>query len=485
MSTTFTVLEDDGLPYFKPVATFPGFARSVASTITELRLAGVAEGELVGASVSARDVGRLLSTFAAQLDEQHASDIADLFQVASGAAADSDAPLRDAPLLLLDVPIRSAAEAAFVRALLDSREQAFATVLAADEPTSAFFRSSGFDDCPQPTDEPRSSLDRLRSNLFATTLQEPTTQDESVAFSSAPGEAREAVEIARRIQAEARRGVAFDEIAVLLRSPQHYMSHVETALRRAGIAYYPARSVARPDPSGRAFLALLACAAEDYSAKRFAEYVSLGQVPREPTKPDALWEPPEDDVLYVATSEEPPDEDDDDLSEDEALRAPWRWEELLVEAAVIGGADRWERRLRGLAEQFVVHRSRLLRDEPGSPRIDALENDLARIRELAGFATPLIRKLEGLRACSTWGEWLSELRAIAPAALRKPRRVLKVLSELDPMARVGPVSIAEVQGVLNRRLLTVPRRQPSDRYGRVFVGAFDDARGRRARPWPR
>jgi hypothetical protein len=478
-STTFTVLEEGGLPYFKPVATFPGFARSVASTITELRLMGVAERELESASVSARDVARLLSTFGAQLDEERASDIADLFEVASVAAADPNAPLREAPLLLLDVAIRSTAEAMFVRGLLESREHAFATVPAADEPSSAFFRISGFKERARLSGEPRSSLDRLRSNLFATIQQEPATQDESVTFSSAPGEAREAVEIARRIYAEARRGVAFDEIAILLRSPQHYMSHIETALRRAGIAYYPARSVARPDPSGRAFLALLACAAEDYSAKRFAEYVSLGQVPREPTPPDALWEPPEDDVLYVATSQEPPEEDeDDDPSEVEALRAPWRWEELLVEAAVIGGADRWERRLRGLAEQFVVHRSRLLRDEPGSPRIEALENDLARIRELASFATPLIGKLEGLRECRTWGDWLSQLRAIAAAALRKPRRVLKVLSELDPMARVGPVSIADVQVVLNQRLLTVPRRQPSDRYGRVFVGAFDDARGR-------
>jgi ATP-dependent helicase/DNAse subunit B len=477
-STTFMVLKEGGLPYFKPVATFPGFARSVASTITELRLAGVVERELASGSVSASDVARLFSTFDAQLDEHRASDIADLFQVASDAAADPDGPLQGAPLLLLDVPIRSAAESMFVRGLLDSREHTFATVLAADEPSSAFFRSSGFEARARPTGEPRSSLERLRSNLFATTQQEPAAQDESVTFSSAPGEAREAVELARRIHAEARRGVAFDEIAILLRSPQHYMPHVETALRRAGIAYYPARSVARPDPSGRAFLALLACAAEDYSAKRFAEYVSLGQVPREPTLPDALWTPPEDDVLYVPTSEEPPDEDDDDPSEGEPLRAPWRWEELLVEASVIGGADRWERRLRGLAEQFVVHRSRLVRDEPGSPRIEALENDLARIRELAGFATPLIRKLETLKMCSTWGEWLSELRAIASAALRKPRRVLKILSELDPMARVGPVSITDVQGVLGRRLLTVPRRQPRDRYGRVFVGALDDARGR-------
>src|SRR4029450_1685295 len=30
------------------------------------------------------------------------------------------------------------------------------------------------------------------------------------------------------------------------------------------------------------------------------------------------------------------------------LRAPWKWEQLLVESAVIGGKDRWSRRLAGL-----------------------------------------------------------------------------------------------------------------------------------------
>jgi len=476
-SATFAVLQEGGLPYFKPVASFPGFARSVATTITELRLAGVPLNELVSAAVSARDVARLLSTFDAQLDAQSASDLADLFRVAAEAAVAVDAPLRGAPLILLDVPIRSAAEASFVRSLIDSRGAVCATVLAADMPTIAALQSFGLAQHASPVATPRTSLERLRENLFSTTAEE-AAQDETVTFSSSPGESREAVEIARRIHAEARRGIPYDDIAVLLRSPQQYMPHVETALRRAGIPYYPARSVARPDPSGRAFLALLACAAEDYSAKRFAEYVSLGQVPREPSTVEASWTPPEDDVLYVPTSEEVPDDEDDDPTEDEPLRAPWRWEELLVEAAVIGGADRWERRLRGLAEEFVLHRSRLLRDEPESPRIEALENDLTRIRELAHFATPLIRKLEGLPSCRTWGEWLIQLRALATAALRKPRRVLTVLAELEPMASVGPVSVVDVQGVLGHRLLTVPRRQPPNRYGRVFVGALDDARGR-------
>jgi hypothetical protein len=96
---------------------------------------------------------------------------------------------------------------------------------------------------------------------------------------SAPGESRECVEIARRIHDAARAGTPFDRISVLLRAPDAYGPFLVEALRRAGIPAHFARGARRPDPSGRALLALLACAAEGYSARRFAEYLSLGEVP--------------------------------------------------------------------------------------------------------------------------------------------------------------------------------------------------------------
>ena len=74
-------------------------------------------------------------------------------------------------------------------------------------------------------------------------------------------------------------GVPFDRIAILLRNVEQYQPLVEEALRRAAIPAYFSRGVARPDPAGRAFLALLACAGEGCSASRFAEYLSLGQLP--------------------------------------------------------------------------------------------------------------------------------------------------------------------------------------------------------------
>jgi ATP-dependent helicase/nuclease subunit B len=55
--------------------------------------------------------------------------------------------------------------------------------------------------------------------------------------------------------------------------------------------------------------------------------------------------------------------------------------------------------------------------------------------------------------------------------------VLSVLSELAPMASVGPVTLEEVLLVLSHLLLEVAVPPPSQRYGRVFVGPVEAARG--------
>ena len=73
----------------------------------------------------------------------------------------------------------------------------------------------------------------------------------------------------------------FDEMAVFVRSAERHQPLLEEAFARAGIPAWYSRGVRRPEISGRAFLALLRCAAEDLSAARFAEYLSFGQMPAE------------------------------------------------------------------------------------------------------------------------------------------------------------------------------------------------------------
>src|SRR5215468_11657102 len=114
-----------------------------------------------------------------------------------------------------------------------------------------------------------------------------------------------------RVLALASDGVALDQMAILLRSPQEYRSHVEEAFGRANVPAYFARGAVRPDPAGRAFHALLCCAAENLSARRFAEYLSLSQVPDakpdgsppEPAPATERWVAPDQDLIPRAVAE--------------------------------------------------------------------------------------------------------------------------------------------------------------------------------------
>src|SRR6185436_5937128 len=292
-------------------------------------------------------------------------------------------------------------------------------------------------------------------------------------------------EIARRIRILTGAGIPFDRVAVLLRDPERYQPFLEEALRRAGIPAHFSRGVMRPDPAGRAFLALLVCAREGCSATRFSEYLSLGQVPA-PDRGDAADNPlPLDDELlaaFVATpeiqaapgpAEEPADETSPVING--TLQSPIGWEALLVDAAVIGGAERWERRLRGLESELRLQLSEL---EENSASHTHLTSQIVRLTNLQQFALPLIRRLHSLPGTAIWGAWLRALSDLAHTALRRPEVVLSILSELQSMEEVGPVVLDEVINVLSERLRFLRREPDARRYGQVFIASIDEARGR-------
>ena len=161
-----------------------------------------------------------------------------------------------------------------------------------------------------------------------------------------------------------------------------------------------------------------------------------------------------------------------------SLRAPWQWDRLLVESAVIGGRERWQRRLDGLTRELQLRRDECAREEPESPRVRRIERDLTNLEHLKRFALPVVARLAGLPEAAPWSDWLDALEALAPMVLRDPARVLALLGELRPMARVGPVSLVEVRDVLSERLTELQADPPTYRYGRVFVGRPEHARGR-------
>ena len=502
----FETAADESLGYLAPIARLRSTGRTLADTLEELRHDQVQLERLRGLGDSGTDLVALGQRYTDQLAEAGLVDSADLLRTAAEAVAGEAAgvPLTG-PLLLLDVAVHDAATFLLIRALSRRASRVLATVPAGDVRTIAALKGlPGVQLDRRDADGPTTaSLARVRQYLFASATpppEAPTPPDTrpDVSFFSAPGEGRECVEIARTLIREAERGVPFDRMAVFVRAPQVYGGLLDTALSRGGIPGWYALGTRGPDPAGRAFLALLACAAEQLSARRFSEYLSLAQVPRledsgAPVQGREVWAAPAGatDVLPETAlpaqlllfdtadpvSDEPPDSDEQPVLAG-SLRTPAKWDRLLVESAVIGGRDRWARRLDGLAEELSLRRGECAREDPGSARVRALDHDLRNLRHLRAFALPLIARLAAFPERAVWGEWLDTLEALVPMVLQRGDRVLGVLGDLRPMARVGPVSLAEVRDVLSDRLTELQDDPPPQRAGRVFVGLPAHARGR-------
>jgi len=477
------------LGYFAPIADRPGFPGALARTLGEVRLAGIGAHELAALDAIGAPLAAMLNQFEAELREARLVDRAAMLALAA-AIVNADPPPRHAtmPILMLDVAVASTLERELYAALAARAPAMLATVPQGDTDTLAMLGAVlGVAPPPAPRAAAAAeSIARLQDYLFSDETPPERPLDDTVEVVSAPGEMQECVEVARRIVAAAARGVPFDRIAVALHAPGRYVPYLEEAFDRAAIPACFARGATRPEPGGRALLALLACAAEHLSARRYAEYLSLAQVPdpdRDGPRPFVAPDlelaggapPAEPEAAAFAAGAGPDIAAADPVPVVEGtLRAPWRWERLLVDAAVIGNRERWERRLGGLGAEFELRRSELKDDDVRAAVIDRQILDL---KHLGDVAMPQISALAALPPRAMWGEWLGHLRALTALAVRDSAPVLAALAELEPMAPVGPVGLDEVRQVLAERLgrLEAPARRR--RYGAVMVAPTLDLRG--------
>jgi ATP-dependent helicase/nuclease subunit B len=484
--------ERGALGRFRAVAGRPGLPRAIARTLREVRAAGWGSRELARVDV---DLAAIHEEYEAELVRHGLADRAVVLRTATERVRAGDTPFSRLPLLLYDMPITPGLEVDFVTELARGSPAVLATVPEGDVlAEEALARALGAEVERPPAEVAGSSLERLQEYLFEERALPRAELGPDVLVLSAPGESRECVEIARALRDEAERGTRFDDMAVLLRTPGSYRAHLMEALRRAGIPAAFTFGTKTPDPAGRALLALLACAAEDFSAQRFAEYLSLGEVPdatdagEPPPAPPATerWAVPDEEMIPLAMARAAPTEED---LEGEAvptfaetapvaagsLRAPRRWEHFLTEAAVIGGEPRYEERLDRLAKQLQTGLSEL--DDPEGADAARMRRDLEDLARLRAFAVPIVHELSTLPRSALWGDWLDRLGALATRAIRRPDRVLSVLAELLPMRTVGPVELSEVRLVLGRRLADLVVAKTEKRFGRVLVGPVEAARG--------
>jgi len=522
------------LAYFDPVADLPGFPRAATRTLTEVQLAGVSLDALAAVDRVGPDLAALTRRLAGEAARAGAVSRAEVMATATSRLQTSPDALPARHVLLLDVSVATAAERRLLGALAGAAAGTLAVVPEGDASTRASCEAAGGvaaggDATAAADDGADTARARLQRWLFSAEAPPAGALDDTVRIFSAPGEGREAVEIVRRVLAEADAGVPFDEMAVLLRAPHTYFGLLEHAFARAGVPAWFERGTRRPDPAGRAFLALLACADDGLSARRFAEYLSLGQVPSPTADPGTgpignqrgpvpnsgdlgtgPWQSvaigdlgtgprqfPTGPVPNASSDAEallrPDERADDPAPLDEAptaaerdgarvvagtLRAPWRWEELLVEASVIEGLGRWQRRLPGLRNEYDRRWRELAADDRDSPRLKALERDREQLGHLESFALPVVAALDTWRTPRIWADWIREFATLVPRVLRQPARVARVLAEMTPLGSVGPVTLREVRDVLTPRLLTLTHEPPRRRHGRVFIGTPQAARGR-------
>jgi hypothetical protein len=307
----------------------------VTATLTELRLNGISTEALAASGAPGRDLATVLQAFEEDRAQEGLADLAVVFDLAIGALEDAlvEHEALGIPLLILDVPLPARAHRSLLKGLVERAPRVLVLCLTGDEEGRRALQdvvgvpavAASASDLP---------FDKVAESLFAASAE--ATDDAPIEFFSAAGEGLECVEIARRLRRLASQGISFDRAAVLLRSPERYQALLEEAFRRADIPAWFSRGVARPDAAGRAFLALLACAQEKCSASRFAEYLSLGQVPA-PADPAAspVPLPPDDELLAsffsagggtaVAVEPEP----------STYVFAPLYWERMIVDAAVV------------------------------------------------------------------------------------------------------------------------------------------------------
>src|SRR5579872_1889022 len=119
------------LTYFAPVAHFPGFARAVSATLSELRAAGVDADGLRHLGESGPDNAALLEEFEQQMGDASVADRTLLLRTAMEEVL-GGAELTKNPMLFLDVPVHSRVEKEFVAGLIAASQEVLFTCPAGD-----------------------------------------------------------------------------------------------------------------------------------------------------------------------------------------------------------------------------------------------------------------------------------------------------------------------------------------------------------------
>jgi RecB family exonuclease len=297
----------------------------------------------------------------------------------------------------------------------------------------------------QPASPLPGGLQRVRSALFEAPAG--TREDDgSVELVTAPGEAAEVRAVVRRLLREARRGVAFEEMGVILPRPHQYARLFTEVLDRLGVPYrlHPSLPL-RFGRAARSLLLLFRC--RGLARGAVMEFLTFAPIAFE------------------------------ELLGPDVTPRPAQWDAISREAGIVSGLERWIVGLRSYAEA-----------ERGGAQREAQPERAERRLRRAGDAEALLRlvellsaTLDGLAGEGAWAAWAARLHAtfdrwIGPCEDREPvTRVLDELSGLGGVADRAPWP--EVEAVLEARFEWERLPVGPLATGAVHVGAPDAIAG--------
>jgi ATP-dependent helicase/nuclease subunit B len=449
------------LPAGAPLAPV---SSALARTLQALRRAGVPPREL---QHLAEEPGR------AEEDARRLAALATLHEGFQAALADAADPVRlygaarealagarwldEADVVLTDDLELDPAEAAFVAALAAHRPvRILRRVIPPGLQAAAFrrtFAGHGVHEaawCDTPLAalapaEPPVGLRRLRDSLFEPPAGVPV-EDGSVELVSASGEAAEARAIARRLLREAARGVAFEEMAVVLPRPDTYAPLLTDLLTRLAVPHrlHPSLPL-RFGRAARSLLLLLRCRGLDRPA--VMEFLTFAPVPFE--------------ALLGA----------------EKRAVPSRWDQISRAAGIVSGLSRWMLGLRALAEA----EREAAADEEDADRRERRLRSAGDAEALLHVVEILSATLDGLTGEAPWRDWVDRLRVACEQWIgpeRDREAVLEVIADLGSLGTVATrAPWDEVEQVLEARFdwERVPL-EPLETGG-VHIGALDAIAG--------
>jgi ATP-dependent helicase/nuclease subunit B len=291
---------------------------------------------------------------------------------------------------------------------------------------------------------PRGALARLQASLFEPPAGE-RLDDASVELLTAPGEAAEVRAIVRRLLGEARAGVPFEEMGVVLPRANDYAPLFTDLLSRLGIPHrlHPSLPL-RYGRAARALLLLLRC--RGLARAAVMEFLTFAPLRAEALLPDG------------------------------ELPRPARWDQVSRDARIVSGLERWRA---GLAVYARGEREASAR-EPEARR-ERREERARDADTLLALVDTLAETLEELSGRASWPEWSRRLaraldRWIGPE--RDADAVRGVLADLAGLAALGGgAPWHEVESVLEARLEweRVPLEAVAG--GAIHVGALDAMAG--------